>query len=315
MGQMIATSTGSGAEGRGGDTAILDDPMSSEQALSDNERLTANRWVQTTLKQRLNDPSSAAIIVIMQRLHELDTTGFLKQEDPGAWTEIVIPLEAKKDERWEFPISGRVLERKKNEVLQPQRFPPAIVEEKRKNRLPWASQYQMRPAPLEGNLIKRAEIRYYGGKDSLTGMADESLPEDFDMIVISADLAFKDLATSDYAAVVVVGVKLRKRFVLNVVNAHLDVDGCERVIREEREKQQRCNPPRYVSAVLVEDKANGPAVITRLQKNFTGVEVNPFIIVGPDFRSMTIRRQNEAPPEIIFAAFRLELQDVSLAML
>ena len=56
-GQMIATSTGSGAEGRGGDTAILDDPMSSQQSLSDVERMAANRWVDNTLRQRLNDPA------------------------------------------------------------------------------------------------------------------------------------------------------------------------------------------------------------------------------------------------------------------
>ena len=276
MGQMVATSTGSGAEGRGGDTAILDDPMSNQQALSDVERLAANRWVDGTLKQRLNDPATAAIIVIMQRLHEMDTTGFLLNQEKSNWTHIELPLEAEKKEHWVFPISGKVVEREKGDILGATRFPPVIVEEKKRNRMVWAGQYQQHPAPLEGNLIKDKDIKYYGGKDPLTGAADEELPLDFDFVVISADCAFKDLDSCDFVAVGAIGIKGRKRYVLNVINEHLDIDGTENVIRQERAKCQQLNPPRHVSAVLVEDKANGPAVITRLKKNVTGViEVNP----------------------------------------
>lgn len=276
MGQMVATSTGSGAEGRGGDTALLDDPMSNQQALSDVERTAANRWVDNTLKQRLNDPATAAIIVIMQRLHELDTTGFLTSQEKDIWKHIEIPLEAEKHERWVFPISGRVVERQVGEVIGPKRFPPMIVEEKKRNRMVWAGQYQQHPAPLEGNLIKDKDIRYYGGKDPVTGEADEELPLNFDFVILSADCAFKDLDTCDYVAVGAIGIKGRKRFILNVINEHLDIDGTENVIRAERTKCNIPNAQRYVSAVLVEDKANGPAVIQRLKKNVTGViEVNP----------------------------------------
>jgi predicted phage terminase large subunit-like protein len=276
MGQMIATSTGSGAEGRGGDTAILDDPMSSQQSLSDVERLAANRWVNNTLRQRLNDPATAAIIIIMQRLHELDTTGFVLSEDEKSWTHLTLPLEAEKDERWEFPLSGRVVERKKGEVLQAERFTPDIVEEKRKNRMVFAGQYQQRPAPIEGNLIKRSEVKYYGGVNPLTGERDEVLPQDFDMLLVSADCAFKDLDSSDYVAVGLIGVKGRKRFILNVVNEHLDIDGTENAIRNERSRQDRPGIRGAMRAVLVEDKANGPAVVQRLKKNLPGVlEVTP----------------------------------------
>jgi predicted phage terminase large subunit-like protein len=270
QGKMIATSTGSGAEGKGGDTAILDDPMSSEQSLSDVERFSANRWVSNTLKQRLNNPSTAAIVIIMQRLHELDTTGFVLLEEPGAWTHIVIPLEAEKDEIWEFPITGRVHYRTKGEVLQEERFTPSVVEEKKRNRLVFAGQYQQRPAPIEGNLIKRSEVRYFGGVDPLTGRADEPLPERFDKVLISADCAFKDLKTSDYVAVGTIGVSGRKRFVLNVVNEHLDAQGTEMEIRRQR------NARPGIVTTLVEDKANGPAVIQRLKANVSGViEIEP----------------------------------------
>src|SRR4029077_1284602 len=67
-GQMIATSVGATAMGRGCDTAILDDPVSADQALSDAERTRANNWLDATLRSRLNDPATGAIILVMQRL-------------------------------------------------------------------------------------------------------------------------------------------------------------------------------------------------------------------------------------------------------
>jgi len=140
----------------------------------------------------------------------------------------------------------------------------------RSRRLVFAGQYQQRPAPVEGNLIKRSEIRYYGGIDPRTGQPDEELPDYFDRKIISVDCAFKDLATSDFVAIAVIGVKGRKRYVLNVVNQHLDAAATEAEIRRQWDEHYP------ISAVLIEDKANGPAVIQRLKVNIPGViEINP----------------------------------------
>ena len=269
-GQMIATSVGGTVMGRGCDTAILDDLLSAAQAVSNAERTTANNWIDTPLRSRLNDPATGAIIVVMQRLHELDPTGFLLAQEPGVWTHVRIPLVAEEDETWTFPISGRIVHRKSGDILMPERFTPEVVEQQRSRRLVFAGQYQQRPAPLEGNLIKRSEVRYYGGIDPRTGQPDEKLPDTFDRKIISVDCAFKDLATSDYVAVIVIGVKGRKRYILNVVNQHLDAAATEAEIRRQRDTH------RWVNAILVEDKANGPAVVQRLKINLTGVvEINP----------------------------------------
>ena len=259
-GQMITTSVGAATHGRGCDTAILDDPVSPDQAFSIAGRTAANHWFETTLRSRLNDPATGAIILVMQRLHELDPTGYLLEQEPGIWTLIRIPLEAEEDERWVFPISGRIVERRRGEILLPERYTPAVVEVLRSRRQVYAAQFQQRPAPLEGNLIKRSEVRYYNGIDPNTGQADEKLPENFDLKLVSVDCAFKDLATSDFVAISVIGIKGRKRFVL----------ATEAEIRRQREVH------RPLGAVLVEDKANGPAVIQRLKLNVPGViEINP----------------------------------------
>ena len=191
-GQMISTSVGGTATGKGGDTLIVDDPLSADQALSDAERKTANEWFDGTLRTRLNDPGTGAIVVIMQRLHELDLTGFLLATEADQWTHIKIPLEAEGLERWTYPVSGTVHQRQLGDVLQSERFPPAVVARLRSRGLIYAGQYQQRPAPLEGNIIKRAQVRYYGGVDPGTGESTKSLPEQFDLEIISADCAFKE---------------------------------------------------------------------------------------------------------------------------
>lgn len=263
-GQMIATSVGGTVMGRGCDTAILDDPVSADQALSNAERTKANKWINSTLRTRLNDPASGAIILVMQRLHELDATGFLLEQEPGTWTPLRVPLEAEEDECWNFPISGKTVYRKRGEILQPERFTPEIVDQLRVPRLEFAAQYQQRPAPAEGNMIKRNEVRYYSGVDPVTGQPDEKLPENFDLKLISVDCAFKDLPSSDFVAIMVIGVKGRKRFMLNVVNRHLDAAATEEAIRRQRQLYQAWT-------VLIEDKANGPAIIQRLKHNVPGV--------------------------------------------
>src|ERR1019366_9972710 len=74
----------------------------------------------------------------------------------------------------------------------------------------------------------------------------------------------------DFVAICVIGIRGRKRFLLNVVNAHLDAAGTEAAIRRQREVYSPIN------AVLVEDKANGPAVIQRLKINVPGIiAINP----------------------------------------
>jgi predicted phage terminase large subunit-like protein len=67
-----------------------------------------------------------------------------------------------------------------------------------------------------------------------------------------------------------IGIKGSRRYVLNVVNAHLDLDGTEQAILREH----AVHGP--VSAVLCEDKANGSAVIAHLKEKISGlVAVNP----------------------------------------
>ena len=89
-GFRLATSTGGTLTGRGGDLIIIDDPLKPIDALSDPKRNAANDWFLNTVVSRLDDKRTGAIIIVMQRVHMNDLTGFvLGQSDE--WTVLSSP--------------------------------------------------------------------------------------------------------------------------------------------------------------------------------------------------------------------------------
>lgn len=268
-GEMIAVSVGGTAMGQGGDDLIVDDPINPEQAASDADRGRANRWIDETLKGRLNNPAAGLIILVMQRLHELDPTGKLLAEGAQHWIHVNVPLECEHATVYTFPSTGTEFERPAGDILQPERFPNRIVNRLKTQRLVFAGQYQQRPAPLEGNMIRRTDVRYYGGKDH-DGKEDPELPDTFDFVIVSTDCPFKDFKTSDFVGSVVVGVKGPNRYVLDAVQQHLDAERTEALIH--RQRIGKVGQTSYkATTILVENAAAGPGVIALLRQKVPGV--------------------------------------------
>jgi predicted phage terminase large subunit-like protein len=92
----------------------------------------------------------------------------------------------------------------------------------------------------------------------------------FDEIIQSWDLAFKDLKTSDYVAGGVWARKGANKYLLDQVHDRMDFPQTIQAIRAMSRKWPACG------AKLIEDKANGPAVIQTLRDEIPGiVEVDP----------------------------------------
>jgi hypothetical protein len=124
-GHRIATSVGGTATGEGGDYLIVDDPLNPTQALSEADRPAANDWFDQTLISRLNDQETGVIVIVMQRLHMEDLTGHVLNR--GGWEHLCLPLIAPEHKVHDF---GRVRkEVRKDECLHPERFPPKVVED------------------------------------------------------------------------------------------------------------------------------------------------------------------------------------------
>jgi hypothetical protein len=94
-GFRFTTSVGGTLTGRGGDFLVVDDPLNATEAYSKSSREKANSWFVGTLLSRLDDKRSGAIIVIMQRLHQEDLTGFLLEQ--GGWELLKLPSVAPAD--------------------------------------------------------------------------------------------------------------------------------------------------------------------------------------------------------------------------
>ena len=275
QGHMIATSVGGSATGEGGDRVIIDDPLKPTEAVSDVQRASSNRFWDETLSTRLNDKGRGAFVLVMQRLHEDDMTGHVLSE--GGWTHLCLPAIAEADETITFPRSGRVHMRAAGELLWPERENAAQVAlvKTRLGSYGFSGQYQQRPSPLEGGVFRR--LWWKRGTP----------PATFNRIVQSWDLAFKGTSGSDFVAAFVIGEIGADKWLLDCVNARLDfVQTCEAI------KDVSAKHPK-AKAKIVEDKANGPAVISALERIVAGlIPVNPE--GGKLSRAMAIQPEVEA---------------------
>ncbi|WP_265031525.1 phage terminase large subunit [Wolbachia endosymbiont (group A) of Tiphia femorata] len=97
-GYRIATSVGGTLTGEGGDFIIVDDPLSSAQALSETFRKRATNWFDQTLVTRLNNRRKGVIVLVMHRLHQEDLTGHLLSKPKNIWHHICLPIIAENRE-------------------------------------------------------------------------------------------------------------------------------------------------------------------------------------------------------------------------
>jgi len=60
------------------DFIIIDDPIKPEDTHSDKVRQSTNEWYKSTLLSRLDDKKRSVLVLVMQRLHVNDLTGFVE---------------------------------------------------------------------------------------------------------------------------------------------------------------------------------------------------------------------------------------------
>lgn len=140
--------------GSRGDRVILDDPLSADDANSQAALLAAELTFTEALPTRVNNDQSA-IVVIMQRLHERDTSGIIL--DRGLdYTHLRLPMRFEPDRRCVTPFftDPRTAD---GELLFPERFSEAQVCDLEKTMGSYASagQLQQRPAPRGGGMFRR----------------------------------------------------------------------------------------------------------------------------------------------------------------
>jgi predicted phage terminase large subunit-like protein len=227
-GGRIATSIGGTITGRGADIIIVDDPLKAEDAASETARTEVIKWYSSTLATRLNDKQRGVIIVVMQRLHEEDLAGHLLEQ--GGWRHLDLPAIAIEDQRIRIgPASADVHHRKEKSVLHPEREPLATLDRIKADlgSLAFSAQYQQRPVPIEGNLIKREWFHSY---DELPTVSPGT------RIVQSWDVAGTVTARSDFSVCTTWAICRKDFYLLDAWRGRLEYPDLKRkVIALQRE--------------------------------------------------------------------------------
>jgi predicted phage terminase large subunit-like protein len=175
-GEMLAVSSGGQITGfRAGrmrdgfsGAILIDDPLKPDDAYSDTSRNRVNNRFTNTFKSRLA-VETVPIIIIMQRLHEDDLTGYLLHGGSGEkWHHLEIPVEIKPDRGYPAEYT--------HGVPIPYEFEPGPlwefkhdsedIEVLKADEYTFASQYDQRPAPLGGGIFKTDWWRYYDSYDA-----------------------------------------------------------------------------------------------------------------------------------------------------
>src|SRR5215813_12383746 len=90
-GYRLTTSVGGAVTGEGGDRIVCDDPHNVQEAESDSIRKSTLEWFDVVMSTRMNDPKTAAKVVVMQRCHHQDLSGHLLEQ--GGFEHLRLPAE------------------------------------------------------------------------------------------------------------------------------------------------------------------------------------------------------------------------------
>ncbi len=186
-----------------GDRVLVDDPLSVKKAASKKELETAKFLFLESLPTRLNNPDKSPIVVIMQRLHEEDTSGVILSNDLG-YDHLMLPMEYDSSRHCVTSIGFEDWRTEDGELLFPERFPPEVVAELKQTMGPYAAagQLQQSPEPRGGGIFKRDWWKIWDPEPDQNGR--QTFPN-CDYVVASLDPAYTTKEENDYSALTIWG--------------------------------------------------------------------------------------------------------------
>ncbi len=169
-------------------------------------------------------------------------------------------------------MSGRIVERRKGDLLHPQRWSDKWCERESEAVGPyvWSSQYLQNPSDPSQSILKPEFWRYWtyaGALHKAEGVLVR--PSEFDSIVIAGDLAFTKNNTSDRVALGVFGRSKGFIYLLQLEWGRMDfqetVETLRRLVREYSS----------YSRIVIEKAANAAALLSSLQSEIPGITLVP----------------------------------------
>ena len=254
MGMRRATSVGGTVTGQGGDFLIVDDPLSPQMANSATERENANEWYRTTFYSRLNSPKIGVRIIIMQRVHEDDLSGFLLDRETRLnYNHICIPA----------TIDGEVKPKKlenfydENGLFWEERFGQDVLDDYKKSlgSYGYAGQLMQTPTPLDSGMIRQEWFKI------------DRYRED-GVVNFVIDPAYTANQKNDPSALLAYIYKDNKWQIIDCTNVYKEFPDLVKFIPQWVTKNGYTNKSR----IFVEPKASGKSIVQTLIRE-TGLNV------------------------------------------
>lgn len=290
-GFRVSSGIGGLATGEGGDFIVWDDPHKVQESESEKIiRSTAEAWT-TTMSTRENTVGETVRVVIMQRVHSKDTVGhILERMASGGRQYEILCLPAEYDDMQKYfdtfnldiksSIGFEDPRKEQGELIWPSRFDREAISELKIELGPYAAagQLQQRPSPATGGIFKRYWWRfwqYLGQNLPLVQFLDdtgeivncilETLPAVFSREAQSWDMTFKKTTDGSFVVGQVWGKTGADKWLIDQVRGRWGF--VETLQKVHAVSLQFPN----TSAKYVEDKANGPAVISALKQKVSGL--------------------------------------------
>lgn len=246
-GYRLAASVEGSVLSRGADYIVIDDPNKGQEIYSKVMREKVKTAYDHVISTRLNNPKESAIICVMQRLHPDDLAGhILSQEE---WDEVVMPAVATEDELWDLG-NGEQFLRPKGELLQSFHVGHEELAVKRRNMglMMYEAQYQQRPIPDEGAVIKRRWLKFY-----------DTPPENIEFRLASWDAASTLGENSDWSVGTVWGVAEGNYYLLHIERDRLETPDL-------RHRIEQIHREFGTDVTLIEDEGVGRSVVQDLRR-------------------------------------------------
>lgn len=271
-GKRLGISAGGAITGRGANIIIIDDPLKVGDART-KQRETINDWFDQNVYQRLNNKNKGVIILVMQRIHQFDLSGYLFEKvDP--WVHLNLPAIAEQDALFEL-LDGRMHQRRAGDVLHPAQESRELLERVKANQgsYVFAAQYQQDPASDTEALLQRRQFVIE---------PSANFPTKFRTSVWSWDTANKEEESNDYS----VGIHVSQTadghyYVHDVIRDKMKFPALLEAVKRSALQTRDT----FKCSVVVEDAASGQNVIQMLRHN--GITIKAHKPVGDKFTRLS----------------------------
>jgi predicted phage terminase large subunit-like protein len=301
--------------------ALIDDPANTQDVTSEAERNSVINWYSQSLSTRLNDPKTGVILLVMQRQHELDLTGFILNSEPEMWEHLVLRMRYESNPFLEYdrrgydeegyPLEGDELAEAEGLLLWPERVPEIEVQklEKTLGTYGTSGQLQQRPEPKGGGIIKVEHWKMFPPADQQEDWKKDGVlcwpPLEF--VVASCDLAFTEKQENDYSAMTVWGLWHDRTGAPKVIAMHAWQDrlSFNPLITRIGNNCRKFKP----DVLLIEAKAAGISAAQEIQRVYGAAEWST-VLVNPkgDKVSRAISIQGLFEEGLIYAPDRVWAQ-------